>query len=131
MYRKLLNKIIVWLCCGIMLGGCNSSPNGHLESGSAAQDRSELQSNSEQGPVTHHVEIKEMKFQPAALVANKGDTIIFTNNDLVAHDVTEEANKEWSSSELAPGKSWSLIVNKSAAYYCSIHQVMKGKIILK
>ena len=84
--------------------------------------------------ITHQsfvVEIKEMKFVPAELQAQFGDTVAWINKDLVAHDVTEEANKEWNSSPLATGKSWSMIVRKSSDYYCSIHVVMKGKIVVQ
>jgi plastocyanin len=80
---------------------------------------------------SHKVELKGMKFQPAVLKVQKGDTITWINNDMVDHDVTEESSKEWSSSLLAPGKSWSMVADKSADYYCSIHVVMKGKIVVQ
>jgi plastocyanin len=76
------------------------------------------------------VEIRDMKFEPDVLFAKTGDTVVFTNDDLVTHDVTEQ-NKAWTSSALAPGKSWSMVITGSVAYYCSIHVVMKGKIIVK
>jgi len=81
-------------------------------------------------PVSYNVTIKDMKFQPDVLFVNVGDTVIFTNNDMVVHDVTD-TNKTWTSSELPVGKSWRLVVTESGGYYCSIHQVMKGKIIAK
>jgi plastocyanin len=84
--------------------------------------------------ITHRsfvVEIKEMKFMPAELQAQVGDTVTWINKDLVAHDVTEETNNGWNSSPLAMGKSWSMVVQKSSDYYCSIHVVMKGKIVVQ
>src|SRR5689334_23003779 len=82
-------------------------------------------------PKLHTVEIKQMKFQPAELIVQKGDTVIWINNDIVAHDVTEQSNKEWTSSLMPVGQSWSLVVTQSADYYCSIHVVMKGKLIVE
>lgn len=82
-------------------------------------------------PKVHTVEIKQMKFQPAELVLQKGDTVVWINKDIVAHDVTEEPDKTWTSSVLPVGESWSLVVNESADYYCSIHVVMKGKLIVQ
>ena len=79
----------------------------------------------------YNVEVKQMQFQPAELTVQKGDTVIWTNHDIVAHDVTEEKSKLWTSGPLAPGKSWSLVVIESADYYCSIHVVMKGKLIVQ
>jgi plastocyanin len=77
------------------------------------------------------VVIQQMKFTPAELTVYGGDTVRWINHDIVDHNVTEEANKEWSSSTLSPGKSWNMVVKKSANYLCTIHPVMKGKLILK
>ena len=75
--------------------------------------------------------IQQMKFSPAEIAANRGDTITWINKDIVDHNVTEEKNKEWTSSTLSPGKSWSHIVTKNADYLCTIHPVMKGKLSVK
>ena len=80
---------------------------------------------------THTVEITQMKFIPAELTVHAGDTVVFANYDLVTHDITEAANKEWTSSLLPADKQWSFVVTKSADYYCSLHPTMKGKIIVK
>jgi plastocyanin len=77
------------------------------------------------------VTLKEMQFQPAITTASEGDTIIFINHDMVVHNVTEAAHREWTSSNLPPGQSWKFIVKSSAEYYCTIHPVMKGRIVLK
>jgi plastocyanin len=79
----------------------------------------------------YNVEIKQMQFQPASLTVQKGDTVVWVNHDIVAHDVTEEKSKRWSSGPLAPGASWSMVVTESADYYCSIHVVMKGKLVVE
>lgn len=81
--------------------------------------------------VTRYVNIAQMAFSPAEITINKGDKIVFVNNDLVAHDVTEEGSKAWSSSVLQPGQEWSFVPTSSADYYCTIHPVMKGKIIIR
>jgi len=79
----------------------------------------------------YNVEINQMQFQPASITVQKGDTVIWTNHNMVAHDVTEEREKRWTSGPLAPGESWSLVVTESADYYCSIHVIMKGKLIVQ
>ncbi len=80
---------------------------------------------------SYNVEIKQMQFQPAELLVQKGDTVVWINHDIVAHDITEQAGKLWASGPLAPGKSWSLVVTESSDYYCSIHVVMKGRLIVQ
>ncbi len=78
-------------------------------------------------PQTHIVEIRDMRFQPENLNVHKGDTIVWINRDIVAHDVTEE-NKAWASPSLAMNASWKKAITKNASYFCSIHVVMKGKL---
>ncbi|HLP39488.1 plastocyanin/azurin family copper-binding protein [Lacibacter sp.] len=79
----------------------------------------------------HYVRIKGMQFSPAEMYVGKDDKIIFTNNDPVVHNVTEETSKKWASSELQTSQSWELTVIESADYYCTLHPVMKGKIIVR
>jgi plastocyanin len=84
-----------------------------------------------QEQVVHTIEIKQMKFSPDTLNVRKGDKVIWVNNDIVEHDVTELSKKEWASSKLAAGASWSMIVTKSEDYYCNLHVVMRGKIVVE
>lgn len=105
----------VFVCavgCGFFLFGCKST----LKKTAKAK---------------HVVEIKAMKFQPTELVVKNGDTVVWVNQDIVTHDVTEESGKAWTSSGMPVGASWSLVVTKSADYYCSIHVVMKGKLLVQ
>jgi len=88
-------------------------------------------SSAPQKPKGFTVEIKDMKFVPENITVGKGDTIIWINRDLMAHDVTEEASKAWTSGPIAAGESWKMAVAEEANYYCSIHVVMKGKIELE
>ena len=82
-------------------------------------------------PVLHTVEIKGMKFTPDVLTVKKGDTVVWINRDIVAHDVTEQSTNAWSSSLMPTGKSWYMVLEKTTDYYCSIHQVMKGKLVVE
>ncbi len=80
---------------------------------------------------THIVEIKQMKFEPAEIRVHKGDRILWINKDITNHDVTELSKKAWNSSPLSTGQSWSMTVTQSEDYFCNLHQVMKGKIIME
>jgi plastocyanin len=88
-------------------------------------------SSAPQEPRLVTVEIKDMKFVPDTVTVNKGDTIMWINKDMVAHDVTEESSGAWRSGRLESGASWKLAVPGEANYFCSIHRVMKGKIELE
>ena len=79
-------------------------------------------------PEVHSIEINNMKFNPAEITVHKGDTVIWKNNDMVAHCITEESTKAWTSSKIPAGASWKMAVSSSTDYFCAIHVVMKGKI---
>lgn len=81
-------------------------------------------------PQNHVVEIINMKFQPEELRIHKGDTVTWINKDIVVHDVTEE-NKTWASLALNTSATWKKVITKSDSYYCSIHVVMKGSLIVE
>jgi plastocyanin len=99
---------------------------------SASEDSREPEKNEVINRTNYHtVEIKQMKFNPAELQVSKGDTVVWVNHDIVAHDVTEERAKKWTSSLIPSNASWQMVVSQSADYYCSIHVVMKGKLIVK
>ena len=83
------------------------------------------------GAETHTVEIVQMKFKPAEILVKKGDKIVFVNHDIVTHNVTEATGKSWRSPDIKAGKSWSMVAEKNAAYFCAFHPVMKGKITVK
>ena len=82
-------------------------------------------------PEVHTIVISAMQFSPTELTLQKGDTVIFLNKDLVVHDITQEPDKAWSSSNLSPGQSYRMAVRESSNYYCSIHPTMKGKLVVQ
>jgi plastocyanin len=123
----------------IVLCGCSSSHNEHPSSTesteyelpvaeSTATDNEIVSSTR---PHYHTVEITQMKFQPAELVVKKGDTVVWVNNDITMHDVTEQPSSAWTSGKIESGKSWSRIMESGNDYYCSMHVVMKGKVIVE
>jgi plastocyanin len=82
-------------------------------------------------PVVHTIVISSMQFNPAELTLQKGDTVVFVNKDLVVHDITQDPEKSWTSSNLSPGQSYRMAIRVSSDYYCSIHPTMKGKLVVQ
>lgn len=115
--------------CFLIVLMLQCSPSGKTEGDPDKYEIADPQESQEQ--VVHTIEIKQMKFSPETLKVRKGDKVIWVNKDIVEHDVTELTRKEWASSKLATGASWSLIVAKSEDYYCNLHVVMRGKIIVE
>jgi glucose/arabinose dehydrogenase len=75
------------------------------------------------------VEIKNLAFNPAQINVSKGTTVIWTNNDSVAHTVTSDTNV-FDSGTLNPGQTfeWTFDQIETFKYHCSIHSSMKGEV---
>jgi plastocyanin len=68
-----------------------------------------------------------MRFEPESLVAAPGDTIEWSNRDLVPHTATA-VDGAWDSGEIPPDSSWSTVISTpgSLPYVCSYHPTMKA-----
>ena len=116
---KQVNILLLFFCTTAFISSCSMpGENSKQKTASPAAKK-------------YTVEIVQMKFTPADLNVSPGDTVMWINQDMVEHNITEEAKKEWSSGGLEPGKTWSIVLQKSANYYCSIHPVMKGTVSVK
>jgi plastocyanin len=78
------------------------------------------------------VTIEGMKFVPERLEVAAGDTVTWTNRDLVPHTVTA-AGAGIESGNLAPGASWRHTVRRHGdiAYVCRYHPAMKASLVVK
>ena len=84
-------------------------------------------------PSTSNVVIQNFAFNPSELTIKQGDTVIWTNKDSVPHTVTSDSGNELASSTLSNGATYSHTFNSAGTfdYHCSIHTMMKGKIIVQ
>ncbi len=76
------------------------------------------------------VSIKNIAFNPQSITVKKGTTIIWKNDDDVAHDVNSDFFK---SEEISPGETFQTVFNDSGIYeyMCSKHPEMRGQIIVQ
>lgn len=58
-----------------------------------------------------------------------GDTVVWTNRDIVPHTATAE-DGSWTSPSLKEGESWAMIVETevSADYLCAFHPAMRASL---
>ncbi len=87
------------------------------------------------GPVlaaSHTVSIEGMKYVPERLEIEAGDTVTWTNKDLVPHTVTASAAKVESGS-IAPNASWQWKASRKGEidYTCRFHPVMHGTLVVQ
>lgn len=82
-------------------------------------------------PQIHTVFIQGFKFQPADLTVNVGDTVEFTNQDMVPHNAVSQG--KFDSGKLEQGKSWKYTATEKGTfdYLCTFHPNMKGKLVVQ
>lgn len=79
---------------------------------------------------TVKVNIVNFTFDPATVTINKGDTVIWTNSDSVAHTAT---GNKFDSGSLGKGATFRFTFSTTDAfdYICTFHPNMKGQVIVK
>jgi plastocyanin len=77
------------------------------------------------------VTIEGMQFKPATVDVHRGDTVTWTNKDVVPHTAT--ATGKFDSGNIATGQSYSRRMDQAGEfdYVCTYHPGMKGKVVVK
>ena len=78
------------------------------------------------------VSIKNFKFVPQDIVVNAGTTLVWTNEDRVAHTV-ESSDSTLKSDELAQGDTYRYTFTKAGKYdyICGINKSMHGSVTVQ
>jgi plastocyanin len=80
---------------------------------------------------TDVVKISDFAFTPVNITVQKGDTVTWTNEDNVAHTVTESDDRDGpKSDELQKGDTYTFTFNDVGTfkYKCSLHPNMTGTV---
>lgn len=82
-------------------------------------------------PAVVRITIRDMAFTPANATANIGDTIEWTNADIVDHTATA-THKAWDV-VIPTGKTVRVTMKKPGAfdYFCRFHPNMKARIVVR
>lgn len=80
-------------------------------------------------PQVHEVTIDATSYSPRNLEVRVGDTVIWTNHDLLVHTVTAR-NGTFDSTDIAAGASWRTEVPRPGGfdYFCLYHPTMEGSL---
>jgi plastocyanin len=75
------------------------------------------------------IQMKNFAFDPPAITIRAGQTLSWTNDDVVPHTATADG-KTWDSGQMAPGRSYTVTVTKPGMYEytCSNHPFMRAKV---
>ena len=124
---------ILLLCIATGFNFSGNEPYGSIENHKAHDYYAAIApcSPEQNKPAVDTISISMMAFHPEEIHVQKGDTLIWVNDDLVPHCVTEFPDQAWTSGLIPMGGRWKMAVVQSCDYFCAIHQVMKGKIIVE
>jgi plastocyanin len=107
--------VLVVAACGGSTSGTTTGTPATAGAGSGAQ-----------------VAMKNIAFDPATVTIKVGESVTWTNQDSVDHNVIAD-NGEFSSSLLAKGATFSFTFDTAGTYgyHCSIHPSMTGTVVVQ
>ena len=84
-------------------------------------------------PRRHVVEIRGMAFRPEVLEVRRGDTVVWINRDIVPHTATSSRPSGWNTGPMQQGDSGRFVPRRRGEqrYFCQLHPVMLGKLIVR
>ena len=94
-----------------------------------ARENNATENAAAEGGTTATVVMAQIAYKPTSLTVRKGTEVLFENRDVAPHTVTEN-NGPIDSGLLNPGKSFTLVVDRSFDYICTLHPSMKASISL-
>ncbi len=72
-------------------------------------------------------------FEPAEVTVSVGDTVTWTNNDSVGHDVTADSFSSGEPGGMAPGDTFEHTFEEAGTfdYVCTVHPGMEGTVVVE
>jgi plastocyanin len=79
------------------------------------------------------VEMKDILFVPENITARVGQTVVWTNQDDVEHDVKADKGADFESKALAKGDTYEAKMTEAGTidYLCTIHPSQRGSITVE
>jgi plastocyanin len=121
---------------GALVAGCGSSSSSSSNSSSnstpAAAPATSTPAAAPAGGATVAVSMKNIQFAPKSVTAKVGQTVKWTNDDSVDHNVTATSGETFKSSTFGQGATYSHKLTKAGTikYVCTIHPGMEGTIVV-
>lgn len=83
-------------------------------------------------PTASVVHIRAFEFAPAADTVQAGDTVVWTNEDVVPHTATA-LEKTFDSGGIEVGRAWRYVARAPGAYpyACTFHPTMRGLLVVR
>jgi plastocyanin len=135
MTKRWLALLLGCLALALVAAGCgggdddNGGSSGGGGGGSGGANAPAPSSSGGSASVT----MKDIKFNPSSVTVKKGDTVTWTNDDSVGHDVTGNGFKSGSAGGIGQGQTFKHTFAKAGTfkYQCTVHPGMEGTVVVK
>jgi plastocyanin len=124
--KRAIALLAACLALGIVVAGCGGDDDG---GDSGSPDTKEQPAPAAEGG-SAEVSMKDIKFNPSEVTVKAGDTVTWTNDDGVGHDVTGDSFKSGDPGALENGDTFEHTFDKAGSfdYVCTVHPGMKGTV---
>ncbi len=121
---------------GALVAGCGGSSSSSSKSSSnstpAAAPATSTPAAAPAGGGASAVKMQNIQFAPKSLTVKVGQTVKWTNDDSVDHNVIATSGATFKSSTVAAGSTYSFKITKAGTiqYVCTIHPGMTGTLVV-
>jgi plastocyanin len=136
--KRWLALLLACLALGLVVAGCGGDDDddggGGGNAGASEQSADEGGSGGGGGGGgSAEVSMEGIKFNPGKITVAKGDTVTWTNNDSVGHDVTGDDFKSGDAGGMQNGDTFEFTFDKAGTfdYVCTVHPGMQGTVTVE
>lgn len=81
----------------------------------------------------HPVDIRGLAFDPAVLEVAPGDTVVWTNHDILTHTATLAGKPRWSTGAIRAQATGRQVARARGTfeYYCELHAGMRATLVVR
>jgi plastocyanin len=127
-----LAMLLACMALGLVVAGCGDDDDDE-GGGGAATTEEPAGGGGGGGSGGTEVSMEGIAFNPAEVTVKAGDTVTWTNNDSVAHDVTADSFKSGAGGGMSGGDTFEHTFQEAGSfdYVCTVHPGMEGTVVVE
>jgi plastocyanin len=128
-----LALLFACMALGLVVAGCGDDDDDDGGGGGGAATEQPADDVGGGGGGGAEVQMEGIAFNPAEVTIAAGDTVTWTNNDSVGHDVTGDAFESGEAGGLGQGDTFEHTFEEAGTfdYVCTVHPGMEGTVTVE
>ena len=134
--------LLACMALGLVVAGCGDDDDDDGGGGAATTEQpagedggggGDDDAGGDGGAGGAEVSMEGIAFQPAEVTVSVGDTVTWTNNDSVGHDVTADSFNSGEPGDMGSGDTFDHTFQEAGTfdYVCSVHPGMEGTVVVE